>query len=141
VAESHDSVVKRRSAIGRALGVGSVILGLVFLGGAQIRATQLVDRIDREAELRQAQGCVASYERVQQLRDGDEFVIRLAAETLIAVGEDPERPRTPEELERIERFKELVEGDVQEARDNYTVLTPCDLEKARALLETEKGNS
>lgn len=120
----------RSSLVRRWLGIGSVVLGLAFIGGAQWRATDLTNQIDREADLRVAQQCVSSHQRLDQIREAVEFAYRANANTLLSLATSESDPA------RLQRYRELVEGDVQEIRK--TVGDPdCDLAEARRLLGTE----
>ena len=127
----HGSMVKRWLAI------GSVILGLAFLGCAQVRAQQILESVEHEADLRAASACVTQYENVEQLRAQAAFIIRTNAETLIALAVEPD----PEAQQRIAQFRKLVEADVLEAQHIVDIVNPCDRAEAKALLETEKDNS
>ena len=117
-------MAERRHSLRRGLAVGSVVLGLAFLGGAQVRAQNIVDDVEQESELRRASACVAV-----------DYIIRTNADTLLQLATSESDP------EQIKRFKALVEGDVLEGRTIIGAGTPCNLAEAKALLETEKGNS
>lgn len=114
----------------RAVATVSIVLGLSAVGLSQVRMQNIIDRVDREADLRVASQCVASWERLEQIRDANEATYRANAETLLSFASvNPDA----EQQERIKRYRELVEADVLEIRNRIEDPT-CDLKAAQQQL-------
>ncbi len=97
-----------------------------MVGWAQVRMQYIVDRLDNEAALRVATQCVASWERIEQIRLADEKAYRRNAETLIGLASNPNP-------DIVAQYLQQVESDVVEIR--ATNPDPeCDLGAAQRLL-------
>lgn len=130
MAELHDSLVRLWRHVtghtGRLLATLSVVIGLALVGFSQVRMQQVVDKVEHEAELRIATQCVASHERIEQIRDGDEKAYRGGAEAIIAVA-------TEADPEDVRRYREVIEGTVLDIR-SANPDPDCDLEQAKKTL-------
>lgn len=130
MAEPRNPLLKRR--LGRVLGISSVVLGLVLVGSSQLRMQYIVDRLNEEIAQRTASQCVSAWNRVEDIRNGDEKVYRRNASTLLALSQTG-TPPTPEQQKRIDQYRAQVELDVVEIRA-ANADPKCDLKAARRVL-------
>jgi len=118
--------------LGRPLATGSVVLGLSLVGWSQVRMQQIVDKQERETDLRIATQCVASHERIEQIRTSDETAYRRQNQTLIELVEQ----FSDDPTDVVTAIRAAGERDVAEIR--AAVDDPdCDLEAAKKLVEEE----
>lgn len=143
MADPHDSVK-------RWLAVATVVVGLGSVGLSQVRQQQIVEKVEREADLRVATQCVASHERIEQIRDATEDAVRggakvgaeAASNALIQIGIEKGSPPEP----GVEpRYRELLGQYIQEQSDaevtrarNNIGSPECDLQDAKRTLENDE---